>query len=129
VNMGLHVIERLQEMGVPLYKREVVDPYDREKRNYMFGWKLKDRDQRRDVIDGLALAFSNEELDVFCPNIIKECQDFVWSKNGREEARSGCHDDDVLGLAMANRCKGPATLYKPSVRKRQRPRDYKRARW
>lgn len=129
VNMGLHVIERLQEMGVPLYKREVVDPYDREKRNYMFGWKLKDRDQRRDVIDGLALAFSNEELDVFCPNIIKECQDFVWSKNGREEARSGCHDDDVLGLAMANRCKGSATLYKPSVRKRQRPRDYKRARW
>lgn len=128
VNMGLHVLERLKDSGVPLYKRQVVDPYDREKQNFMLGWKLQDRDQRRDVIDSLALAFHNETLDVFCPHIIGECKTFVWTKNGREEARSGCHDDDVLGLAMAHRCKGSATLYKPQVRRRRRPTDYKRIR-
>lgn len=129
INMGLHVMELLQQAGVPLYKRQVVDPYDREKQIYMNGWKLKDRDQRRDVIDCLALAFSNEELDVFCPNIIKELQSFVWSKNGREEARSGCHDDDVLGLAMARKCRGSATLYRQTVRKRRRPTDYRSKGW
>jgi len=129
INMGLHVLERLRDSGVPLYRREVVDPFDRETKKFMDGWKLKDRDQRREVIDSLALAFHNEELDVFCPHILGECKNFVWSKNGREEARSGCHDDDVLGLAMAHTCRGSATLYKPSVRKRQRPRDYRRASW
>lgn len=126
VNMGLHVLERLKDAGVPLYKRQVVDPFDRETQHFMLGWKLKDRDQRRDVIDSLALAFHNGTLDVFCPHILAECKNFVWSKNGREEARSGCHDDDVLGLAMAHRCKGSATLFKPTVRKRRRPADYTR---
>ncbi len=127
INMGLHVLERLKDAGVPLYKRQVVDPFDRETQKFMEGWKLKDRDQRREVIDSLALAFHNEQLDVFCPHIIKECQSFVWSKNGREEARSGCHDDDVLGLAMAHRCIGSATMHKPYIRRRRRPQDYKRA--
>lgn len=126
INMGLHVLERLKDAGVPLYKRLVVDPFDREKQTFMDGWKLKDRDQRREVIDSLALAFHNEQLDVFCPHIIKECQSFVWNKNGREEARSGCHDDDVLGLAMAHRCIGSATMYKPYVRRRRRPQDYRK---
>ena len=128
VNMGLHVLERLKDAGVPLYKRQVVDPYDREKQNFMLGWKLKDRDQRRDVIDSLVLAFHNETLDVFCPHILAECKNFMWNKNGREEARSGCHDDDVMGLAMAYRCKGSATLYKPATRRRRRPVDYRRVR-
>ena len=126
VNMGLHVLERLKDAGVPLYKRQVVDPYDREKQSYMLGWKLKDRDQRREVIDGLALAFLNERLDVWCPHLLAECRNFMWSKNGREEARPGCHDDDVLGLAMALRCKGGATLYRQAVRRRRRPMDYRR---
>jgi hypothetical protein len=32
----------------------------------------------------------------------------------------------VMGLAMAYRCKGSATLFKPQVRRRRRPTDYKR---
>lgn len=126
VNMGLHILERLKDLGVPLYKRQVVDPFDRERQAFMLGWKLTDRDQRREIIDSLALALQNETLDVFCPHIVGECKTFVWNKNGREEARGGCHDDDVLGLAMAYRCRGSATLYKPQVRRRRRPADYKR---
>jgi hypothetical protein len=126
INMGLHILERLKDMCVPLYKRQRVNPHDRETQEFMFGWKLSDRDQRREIIDGLALALQNETLDVFCPHIVGECKTFVWNKNGREEARSGCHDDDVMGLAMAYRCKGSATLFKPQVRRRRRPTDYKR---
>ena len=125
INMGLHVLERLKDAGVPLYKRQVVDPFDRERQSFMYGWKLKDRDQRRDVIDSLALALHNETLQLWCPHIIGECKNFLINKNGKETARSGCHDDDVLGLAMAHRCKGSATLYKAQTRRRRRPTDYK----
>lgn len=126
INMGLHILDRLQEAGVPLYKRQVVDPFDRETPKYMLGWKLKDRDQRREIIDGLALALQNDALEVWCPHIVGECRTFIYDKNGKETARSGCHDDDVLGLAMAYRCRGSATLYTQKTRRRRRPRDYRR---
>lgn len=125
INMGLHILERLQDKGVPLYKREVVDPHDRETKKFMFGWKLKDRDQRREIVDGLALAFHNDRLDVWCPNIIGEAKTFIYDKNGKEQARPGCHDDDILGLAMAYRCRGSATLLTQKVRRRRRPQDYR----
>jgi hypothetical protein len=128
VNMGLHILERLKDLNVPLYMREVVNPFDREKKEFQYGWKLKDRDQRRTIIDSLALALHNSELDVRCPHILAECKTFVWAKDGREEARSGCHDDDVLGLAMGYFCRGQATLFKQHIRKRRTPLDY-RQRW
>lgn len=126
VNMGLHILERLKDSGVPLYKREIVDPYDRENRRMAFGWKLSDRDQRRGIIDSLALAISNSTLDFWCPNILSECRTFIIDKNGKEIARSGCKDDDVLGLAMAVFCKGSATLMLPRKRTRKKPADWRR---
>lgn len=126
INMGLHILKELQDAGVPLYKREVVDPYDRETQKYMYGWKLKDRDQRREVVDGLALAFHHDQVDLWCPHILGECRTFIYDKNGKETARSGCHDDDVLGLAMAWRCRGSATLYTQRTRRRRVPMDYRR---
>lgn len=125
INMGLHILDRLQDAGVPLYKREVVDPHDRETPKYMLGWKLKDRDQRREIVDGLALAFHHDKIDVRCPHILGECKTFVYDKNGKETARPGCHDDDVLGLAMAYRCRGSATLLVQRTRRRRKPRDYR----
>lgn len=125
INMGLHILKELQDANVPLYKREVVDPYDRETQRFMYGWKLKDRDQRREVVDGLALAFHNDQIDLWCPHILAECKTFIYDKNGKETARSGCHDDDVLGLAMAWRCRGSATLYTQKVRRRRTPMDYR----
>jgi hypothetical protein len=126
VNMGLHILERLKDSGVPLYKREIVDPYDRENRRMAYGWKLSDRDQRRGIIDSLALALSNSTLDFWCPNILSECRTFIIDRNGKEIARSGCKDDDVLGLAMAVFCKGSATLMAPRRRIRKKPADWRR---
>ncbi len=124
VNMGLHILEKIKEAGLPLYKREVVDPYDRKTRRYMYGWKLKDREQRRALIDGLALAIRDEAVDIPCPHILKEARNFIVNKGGREEARSGCHDDDITGLAMGLYCLGSATLYRGPMRRRQKPADW-----
>lgn len=125
INMGLHILEKLKLSGLPIYKREVIDPMDGKTKRYMWGWKLKDRDQRRTVIDCLAIHIRDGTIDPSDPHIIKECKTFVVAKNGREEARSGCHDDDVLGLGMAVYCEGAATLYKGQVRRRQPDRDWK----
>lgn len=124
INMGLHVLEHLKEIGIPLYKRPVFDPHDRDgDQRYMFGWKLKDRDQRRTVVDCLAISIRDGTIDLAEPHIIAEAKTFVWSKNGREEARAGCHDDDILGLAMAEYCKGSATLYNGPTRRARKPVD------
>lgn len=123
VNMGLHILEHLKLRGVPLYKREIIDPHDRENTRYMWGWKLKDRDQRRTVIDSLAIAIRDRAIDPGDPHLISEMKTFIISKNGKEEARGGCHDDDVMGLAMAYYCRGAATLYTGNTRRRKAPRD------
>lgn len=124
INMGLHVMEHLKKVGVPIYKREVLDPHDRDTKRFMFGWKLKDRDQRRTVIDSLAVAIRDGTIDLADHHLIGEAKTFIWSKSGREEARAGCKDDDVLGVAMAEYCKGAATLYTGPARKRQKPKDF-----
>lgn len=124
VNMGLHILTLLQDAGVPLYKREVMDPHDRTQKRMMFGWKLKDRDQRRTVIDCLGIAIQDMAIDIWCPHIIGECKTFIINKNGKEIARAGTHDDDVLGLAMAKYCEGSATLLKEEFRKRRKPADW-----
>ena len=125
VNMGLHVLEHLKQSGVPIYKREVIDPYDREAQKYMWGWKLKDRDQRRTVMDCLAVAIRDGTIDLADLHIIAEAKTFIWSKSGKEEARAGCHDDDISGVAMAVYCKGSATLYKGETRRRGKPKDFR----
>lgn len=125
VNMGLHILEKIKQAGLPLYKREVVDPYDRKTRRWMYGWKLKDRDQRRTLIDCLAVAVRDDAIQIPCPHILKEMRTFVIGKSGREEARSGCHDDDVLGLAMGLYCLGGATTYRGPTRRRRKPADWR----
>lgn len=126
INMGLHILERLKEEGILIYQRQVIDPYEREAQRFMQGWKLKDRDQRRTVVDCLALAIHEESIKLNCPHIASECRTFIIDKNGKEIARSGCKDDDVLGLAMALFCKGSGTLYREPTRRRRLPADHRK---
>lgn len=126
INMGLHILERLKEEGIPIYQRQVIDPYERETQKMMYGWKLKDRDQRRTVVDCLALAIHEESIKLNCPHIASECRTFIIDKNGKEISRSGCKDDDVLGLAMALFCKGSGTLYREPTRRRRLPADHRK---
>lgn len=125
INMGLHILERLKEEGLPIYQRQVIDAYDRETQRFMYGWKLKDRDQRRTIIDCLGLAIHNETISLNCPHIAGQAKTFIIDKNGKEIARAGCKDDDIMGVAMALTCKGVGTIYKDSIRRRRKPADHR----
>lgn len=125
VNMGLHILELLKHQGVPLYKREVFDERDRSKPVLQYGFKLKDRNTKRAVVDCLALHIREGRLDIECPHAIAEMKAFMIDPNGRETAPSGQHDDDVMCLAMGLYTIGNTTLYRTQIRKRRKPRDWK----
>lgn len=100
VNQGLQVLRCLKDANVPLYKR-IVESHRTKAKEEQYGFKLTDQNQRRMVIEGLAAAIRSEEIDVPCVHMIDEMIKFVVKSNGRAEASSGAHDDDVLQAAMA----------------------------
>jgi hypothetical protein len=126
INMGLHILEHLKARGVPVFQREVIDPYNRETPRKMFGFKTKDADTRRMLIDSLAIAIRDGTIHLNDQNIIDECKTFVVNKSGKAEARPGRKDDDVLAIAMGHYAIGAATTYVQQVRRRRKPADWKR---
>lgn len=122
VNQGLHVLRVLKDAGVPLYKRIVVSHKTNAKEE-QYGFKLTDQNQRRLVIAGLAAAIRNREIEVFCLDWIDEAMKFVTKPNGRSEAASGAHDDDVLCGGMAWEVLPSATVYARKVRRVVDPPD------
>jgi hypothetical protein len=123
VNMGIHVVDRCKEAGIPLYMRKV--PSARIGSEVMqYGYKLRDPEQRRQAVDALRVAIREQALDIACMDWIHEAKMFVVAKNGREEARGGEHDDDILMSAMAWYSMTSATEYRRTVRKRKLPSDY-----
>ena len=128
VNMGLGFLELFRRMGVPLYVREVLDPSNpnREKPREMLGWKLGDQNDRERVIEALASAIRQGDLDVRCPHWLSECRTFVRTASGKAEARPGCHDDDVMSSGMGIYCLPSASIMREGVRKRPKPKDWDR---
>ena len=125
INMGLHILEHLKARGVHVFQREVIDPYNRETPRKMYGFKTKDADTRRMLIDSLAIAIRDGTIYLNDQNIIDECKTFVVSKNGKPEARPGRKDDDVMAVAMGHYAIGAATTYVQQVRRRRKPADWK----
>lgn len=74
------------------------------------GWETTEK-SRREIIDNLAFAINQDDIDIGDLHAIDECKTFVRKANGREEADSRCHDDDVLEMAIARKCMPFATLY------------------
>lgn len=122
MNMGIAILERLMDMGVPLYKREVVDDADRDKPLYKIGFKTKDRSLKRQLTDCLAAHLRESKVDVLCPHWLDEAARYIIDANGTERAGSG-HDDDVIGGAIGLYCLPSATLYVEKRRRRQQPKD------
>jgi len=89
-----------------------------------YGYKLRDPEQRRQAVDALRVAIREQALDIACMDWIHEAKMVVVAKNGREEARGGEHDDDILMSAMAWYSMTSATEYRRTVRKRKLPSDY-----
>jgi hypothetical protein len=123
VNMGIHVVDRCKDAGIPLFMRRV--PSARVGSEVMqYGYKLKDPEQRRAAVDALAVAIREQVLDVACLDWIREAKMFVVGKNGREEARGGEHDDDVMCASMCWSSMSSATEYRRVLRRRRLPADW-----
>lgn len=110
VNQGLQVLRCLKDANVPLYKR-IVESHKTKAKEEQYGFKLTDQNQRRMVIEGLAAAIRSEEIDIPCEHMIDEAIKFVVKANGRAEASSGAHDDDVMMAAMAWEVMPSATVF------------------
>lgn len=126
VNQGLQVLRLLKDESVPLYKRPVTDAKT-GKPVLQYGFKLVSDDQRRLVIETLAAAIRNRDIEVFCPKWLHEAKVFVTKPSGRSEAAQGEHDDDILCAAMALEILPSATPFTEQKIKMEDPPD--RRRW
>jgi hypothetical protein len=54
------------------------------------------------VIDKLRAAFREGEIEVNDKTTLRECMSYVVKDGGKLEAESGCFDDSVMALAIAN---------------------------
>lgn len=122
VNQGLQVLRCLRDAGVPLFKR-IVESHKTKSKEEQWGFKLTDQNQRRMIIEGLAAAIRNDEIEILCPDMIDELMKFVTKPNGRSEAASGAHDDDVMMAGMAWEVLPSATVYARTVRNPVDPPD------
>lgn len=122
INQGLHILELLKAAGVPLYKR-IVPAARVTSLTEMYGFKLTDAEQRRGVIEALAAAIRNGEVEVSCSDWLREAKHFVVKPSGRAEAASGEHDDDVLCGAMAWYTLPSAGEFRRLVSREQAPPD------
>lgn len=122
VNQGLQVLRCLRDAAVPLFKR-IVESHKTKSKEEQWGFKLTDQNQRRMIIEGLAAAIRNDEIEILCPDMIDEFMKFVVKPNGRAEAASGAHDDDVMQAGMAWEVLPSATVYARVVKNPVDPPD------
>lgn len=112
MNMATDILRLLKNAGVPLYKRRPVSHRTKETVE-QYGFRLMDKQDRNSVIEGLAAAIRNYDIEIPCIHVIEELKSFITTPSGRAEAAGGCHDDDCLGAAMAWETMDCATEYRP----------------
>jgi hypothetical protein len=115
-NHGLALAVKLNDLKVPLLKRKWIDPKT-EREKEIIGWETN-RVTRPLIIEELAEAIrcvTDEQrpagLEAFCPRAAGELASFVKYRDGSAAAAEGCHDDDVMMLAIGNYLCPNATLF------------------
>ncbi|MFZ5807299.1 MAG: hypothetical protein ACOY3I_08860 [Verrucomicrobiota bacterium] len=106
-NSGMAFIERLKEREVPIYCRQRLSASGRK--TSLEGWQTTAA-SRKLIIDELA-AVIRDGLDIRCSHLVRELKTFATNSDGKEEALPGCHDDDVLALAIGLHCLPSGTIY------------------
>jgi hypothetical protein len=99
---GLGVIEHLLSSYpiAKIYRRHPM-PDERAAVNLNeLGWWTDTR-TRPQLVNTLGNAIREEAILIRKPNTLQECLTFVYRANGKAEGQSGCHDDEVLALALA----------------------------
>jgi hypothetical protein len=121
-NCGLYLTKRLNELGIPVYKR----PVGREMQgiDFALGWKT-DPQTKKAIVDHLAgviLKWKPEAPSFNCEdlNVLAEMRTFVTFERGQPRAMPGHHDDGVMMLAIGLFNLEAATEHLPRRRPRQR---------
>ena len=109
---GLAFITAAQLKGMPIWERVEMNHRSGRKEKKL-GWRTTDTADyggvRTLIITTLHQMIREKEIDLFCPHAVMELSKFV-DKNGRMEAASGYHDDDVMALAIGVYNLGSATV-------------------
>ncbi len=103
INKDRGLVELLKNRGADLYQREIFNQREQKVTN-AYGWETTTK-TREMLIENLARAIrewdkDGEGIDIFCATAIGQLNHFVRKHDGRSEASSGWHDDDVLSLAI-----------------------------
>lgn len=132
MNWNTAPIEELQRLKYPKqYVRRKYDDYrkDTEKK---FGWRT-DGNTRPLIIDK-EVGLIEENIELFSDLImLQESMTFIYDKDGRPDAMSGKHDDQLLSDMIANeiRSQQSFTIQKPEGKKSKYTKDmledYKKA--
>ena len=114
VNKHMGYVTQLREAGVRniWHRVENIDnPGRGEGRTIrVAGWKTTPS-TKPILIEKLAAAIREEEIEVFCPRILAELRTFQQNN----EALPGQHDDWVIGLALAVYAMDSAVMYQEHV--------------
>jgi hypothetical protein len=114
VNMDRGIIELLKLRGANLYAREIFNRRD-YKTTEALGFQTNER-TREAMVETLASAIREYDapghgIDIWCPQALEQCENFVRKKNGRSEAADGHKDDDVIAIALGLELIEHATPY------------------
>ena len=98
-NHGLTTIKALQRTGYKNIYRQRRLAQARPAPTNILGWRTT-ASSKPLMIDELAAAIRNEDIDLCCENTIGELRTYVRKENGRMSGSP--HDDRVISLAISN---------------------------
>ena len=125
-NMDNGLIELLKRRGVPLYRREVFNRME-GKRTEQLGWRTT-QETRGVLVEAVASVVREWDtvgsgIELWCPWLVNELENFILKPNGRVEAGDGYHDDQVMSLGIGLATLAQATLYTVRRQERGKPLD------
>lgn len=117
---GLGALNALQHVGATIYQREKMDAMYPGQRLRIAGWETSGG-TRPIVVNQLAAAIAEESIECEYLPAIAEWKVFMLNDRGIARAKSGCHDDWVMGPAIGLQCINYAKTLLPPQRFKPMP--------
>jgi hypothetical protein len=119
INFNTAPIEELQRLQYsPQYQRQ---QYDNINKEYQKKYGFKTDGNTRPLIIDKAIDMLENNIDLYSDLImLNECTTFIYNSNGRPDAQSGKHDDQLFSDMIANEIRSQQvyTVLKPPIKKR-----------
>ena len=108
---GLGVLAELRRCGARIYQREKFDHINPGKTLSVPGWETNGA-TRDLVVNAIADAIREQTIDIAYQPAVAQLRTFVENDRGKAEARSGAHDDHVMGIGIACACIRFSSVYR-----------------